>query len=138
MKVKVEGHMDYKPRTVIFSLVGMNSKTSSNEAYKLSVEKGLNSRNIAFKHVVGSYKGTVENSIVAVVEDDVKLDYIRALAFKHDDQESILVINEDRNAFLEFNTGTTEKLGAFRHIDALKASQLDAWTLDGTDYYAVL
>jgi len=131
--------MDYKPRTVIFSLVGLNVPSLEvKNSLKEVVEKGLRARNIAFKHVVGSYKGTVENSIVAIVEDDVKLNYIRALAFRHDDQESILVINEDRTAYLEFNNGTTEKLGAFRHIDALKARELDAWTLDGSDYYAVI
>lgn len=90
------------------------------------------------KRVLGSYKGILETSFVANADTDDKLDAVIQLA-KQYNQESVLIIDEQRRASLFFiKTGQYEPIGDFRAVDAETAKSLDNWTLDGTQYYAVL
>lgn len=128
-------------RFVIFSLKGLNSNTDCS-AYKSKIEAILKAHSIDFKHVLGSYKNTLESSIVAIVDTDLKLDKVRSLAFQ-DDQESILIVDESRRAYLEYNEICTlefkiEPIGNFRHVQVEDIKDFENWTLDGTDYYTCI
>jgi len=113
-----------------------------------ALRSSLKAQGYDFKIVKGSYKGTLETSVLVVVDTDIKLDSIRNIAFK-DGQESILIVNEDRKAYLEYNPkyfgpndgleGDIKSLGTFKAISALEAKDLDNWTLDESEsqYYGV-
>lgn len=121
--------MNLNPR---FAMFATNSKVGDALSMKLMTDN-----NIGFKQVLGSYKGQTENSFVAIVNDDAKLNVIIDIADLWS-QESILVVDENRKAKLVFMKGLeVQKLGDFRPIDVLEAQNLDNWTLDGTQYYAV-
>lgn len=121
--------MNLKPR---FAMFATNSKVGDALSMKLMIDN-----NIGFKKVLGSYKGQTENSFVAIVNNDAKLNVIIDIANQWS-QESILVVDENRKAKLVFMKGLeVQKLGDFRPIDVLEAQNLDNWTLDGTQYYAV-
>jgi hypothetical protein len=135
-------------RFTIFSLKGLDAKDTMDGmgSYRLRhIESILKSKGYGYKVVQGSYKGVFETSVLVVCDTDEKLNYIRDVAFI-DGQESILVVNEDRRAYLEYNkqdqTGLVktapEYIGDFRAITALDAKDLENWTLDGTDYYACI
>jgi hypothetical protein len=121
--------MNLKPR---FAMFATNSQFGDEMAQNI-----MKANDIAFKKVIGSYKGQTENSFVAIVEDDKKLNVIIDIANQWM-QESILIVDESRKARLLFMKGLdSQPLGDFRPIDALEAQNLENWTLDGTQYYAV-
>jgi hypothetical protein len=133
-------------RFAIFSLTGFDLATAIDEksSYRLQhTVSRLKALGYAFKVVKGSYKGVLETSILVICDDDTKLDWVRNTAFQ-DGQESILVVNEDRRATLEYNpigsdyNPEVKAIGNFRSITAIQATELDAWTLDGVDYYACI
>ena len=132
--------MNINKRVVLFSLDQPNKKFTLSSKIEViyNVESFMHNRQIAFKKVLGSYKGIVEDSYCAIIDDDTKLDVIFSIAAKHN-QESILVVDEYRKAYLhDVLTGDVKALGDFKAVDALTAKELDNWTLDGTQYYAVV
>ena len=118
--------MNTLPRFIILS--AHNPKALA-EALKLA--------NLSFKQVLGSYKGTTEDSFVVIANEDAVLSAVKRTAFA-DGQESVLVVNEDRESFLEFADGTKQALGSFQAVSAERAAVLDGWTLDGTQYYSTI
>lgn len=93
---------------------------------------------IGFKKVQGAYKGQLEDSYLVLANEDTYLNTVRKLA-KLYNQESILIVNEDRKAYLEYiGTGKQVYIGQWTSIDSLTAQSLDNWTLDGVNYYACL
>ena len=125
--------MNIKPRIVFFSIQTPNT---SNSEYALGVEAGLTQ--FGFKKVLGSYKGSLENSYMVLCNEDKALEYVQSVAndFK---QESILIVDENRVAYIDFLDCPDKpvKLGDFVSITALEAQSLENWTLDGTNYYSV-
>lgn len=122
--------MNIKKRFVLFAI---NDKDKEKQ-----VEELMTAHKLSFKKVKGSYKGDLEDSYCAVVDEDVKLEIVFHIAAKFN-QESILLVNEDRKAFLvDVLTGDETDLGEFVAIDSSKARQLDNWTLDGSQYYAAI
>lgn len=110
----------------------------NNSEKEQHVEAYMRAHSIGFKKVKGSYKGNMEDSYVAIVDDDVKLDTIFSIAARFS-QESILVVDELRQAsFHDVLTGDVKTVGSFTAVTALEAQGLDGWTLDGTQYYAIL
>lgn len=141
-------------RFAIFSLTGFDLRTGIDEksSYRLEhTTSRLKALGYDFKVVKGSYKGVLETSILVVCDEDNKLEWVRNTAFL-DGQESILIVNEDRRAYLQYNSAiykglfdkteshkpNVELIGDFRSITPLQARDLDNWTLDGNDYYACL
>lgn len=87
------------------------------------------------KIVIGSYKGILEHNILLIVETDDKLLAARNMTF-NDGQESILIVNEDRKAYLEYADGNQVYVGLFKEVNALDIKTLENWTLDGNTYYS--
>jgi ABC-type uncharacterized transport system permease subunit len=138
-------------RFAIFSLKDIDEKVDllqGSYSYRLNfIKEVLKSKGYGFKVVKGSYKGTLETSILVVCDDDAKLEWVRQTAF-NDGQESILVVDESRRASLEFNpnrdikynNAQVENIGMFQSITPVQATELDSWTLDESEsqYYGVL
>lgn len=120
--------MDTKQRFVIFSLDQAGNPATKTE--RESAREFLSTQGIGTKELVGSYKGSQETSILAVVNDSTKLGLVLELA-KSYAQESVLIVDEDRTARLKFIAdGSEQALGSFKAIDAEEAAGLDAWTFD--------
>lgn len=110
----------------------------NNPQYEKGIENTMRLSGIEFKKVLGSYNGNVEDSYVAIIDDDNKLDEIFDIAAGYS-QETILVVDEDRKAYLhDVLTGDVDYIGYFEVIDALQVKELESWTLDGTTYYGVI
>lgn len=98
------------------------------------LESRLTQSGLSYKKVLGSYKNVSETSFVVIASEDHALDFARFEAFHADTQESILIVDEDRKARLEFANGSTIPLGDFQAVSSIEATSLDGWTLDLETY----
>lgn len=130
--------MNFKPEVTLISAFNHKVLTNAeNEARHKELRGELQVRGLNFKEVLGSYKGDVEKTFVVNTNEDKALTMVKVLACLYG-QESILIVDQERKASLyDCNDGTITKLGRFCAVDALEASKLDNWTLDGTQYYTV-
>jgi hypothetical protein len=93
-----------------------------------------------FKEVAGSYKGHSEKGFAIVVQDTADVLTLQDIADEYA-QESVLVLDEERQAFLFYMDGKPkELLGLWMAASKLKASELDAFTYDPSTgaYYIVV
>ena len=110
-----------KPILRPFYIFALN--TNDAKEPHILLDKGLNTKQ--FKTLQGSYKGQVETSYL--VDADFQ-GIVWDLAREYN-QESILYVDENRNAYLEYLAdGRIEKLGKFQAITNVK--NLDAYTVD--------
>jgi hypothetical protein len=125
--------MNTRSRFVLFSIERPNNK---NDSYK--PDTGLRLSKYGFKQVIGSYNGQTEDSYMVLANEDDALNEVIAIA-KEFNQESILVVDENRIATLQFLTSPANAtiLGSWTPIEALEAQSLENWTLDQTNYYTV-
>lgn len=91
----------------------------------------LDGSKLAYKEVVGMYKGVLERSFLVVDETITIEDSIRSLArqFK---QESYLKVNADtRESFLIYpNSLQVESIGVFTEVSEAEALAQSAYTFD--------
>jgi len=127
--------MNNKPRIVFFSI---QTPTTNNSDYIGYVESIISK--YGFKEVLGSYKGVLEKSYMVIAKEDKALEQVMGLAEQFN-QESVLIVDENRKATLKFVDGgelDKTELGNFVSISALEAQNLENWTLAGTNYYSVI
>ena len=90
------------------------------------------------KVVEGVYHGQTEKSILVLLDSkflSVDLGYMKNYGMIFD-QESILFVDADRKAELQFpSTNKAEKLGNFVAVTKGIAIQCNNYTQDGQDYY---
>jgi hypothetical protein len=79
--------------------------------------------------VKGCYKGQEKDSFKVNVNDPIDLGAVDAAA-RHFEQESYLVIDSDRIAWLCYLKGRTVRLGEFVVVSEFEAKAQDAWTFD--------
>ncbi len=92
--------------------------------------KQIRKLGLPFKCLVGSYEGTLEDSYLITYETMSNLRKIEILADKFS-QESILILNEDRDTFLYYLDGTAyDDLGKFTEVSRAKAYENKNWSLD--------
>jgi hypothetical protein len=110
---------------VVFSAFKSNKSLDDNQADTIVACAELIRRDIPLKIVKGCYKGEQETSILVNL---VHFDVVLALA-KRFGQESILVVDTERNAKLVFcKDESTQVLGKW--AQAFPPYQEDAYTLD--------
>lgn len=126
---------------VVFSIDG-----ESDWQRRLTFEQFLADRSIGFKQVIGSYKGVQEHAWIINARDWAEIREWQPFEF----QESILHLGPwhqgsltqaaGREATLAFaDQGQSDiRLGTFQQVSKALALSLDAWTLDGGEYYACL
>jgi len=101
-----------------------------NDRATFGLHLGLTRHKIPFKWVKGFYQGFNEDSFLCVPRGPSDVIEIWKLA-KINNQESVLHLDQDRNATLAFlNGGENLPLGKFRPCSALRAAECDAWTFD--------
>ena len=90
----------------------------------------IRSLGLPFKCLVGSYKGTLEDSFLVTYDTYEQYEKVLKLARKFS-QESVLMLNEDRDATLYYlESGDLINLGPFVSVLRKIAYSMDAWTLD--------
>ena len=110
----------------IISAERFNLSVEDNKARTFDLVKEMLRLGLSFTAVKGVYKGTAEQSFI-VFTHDMPEGWIMA-TMRRLDQESILVVEQDKGASLVYADGNTEYLGKFqRHDGALDG--LEAYTL---------
>jgi len=127
-----------KPFVIISAERSINT-AKENKKNHLDLWLQLKGEGFSIKEVEGVYKGTVEKSILVVLNQ--RWLAVGLATFKNYasifDQESILFVDEERNASLIFpyNKENSEKLGKFIAVTKGIATQMSNYTFDGKDHY---
>ena len=127
-----------KPFVIISAEKYINT-AEENKKNHLDLWSQLKVEGFSIKEVEGVYEGTIEKSILVVLNKRwlaVELaTFINYAAIFN--QESILFVDEERNASLIFpyNRENSEKLGKFIAVPKGIAIQMSNHTFDGKDHY---
>ena len=112
---------------------------ASNEQETHTVMHLLSEKDIAFKVLLGSYKGTLETSFL------IHKSYFKDIKELVKNEESILSLSNlqkggvREGSLIFIKTGQTTSLGIFEEITKEEANDLEAWSFDCKDnkYYGV-
>ena len=124
---------------VIISAERFTNTIEENEKKHNELMTQLKKDKFSIKEVEGVYKGTVEKSIIVILNK--RWLAVELATFKNYaaifNQESILFVDEERNASLIFpyNKENSEKLGKFIAVSKGIAIQMSNYTFDGQDHY---
>ncbi len=125
------------PKCIIMSAEYYTESEESNKERTSDLYDLIRDSGMGFKMVVGSYKGVMEQSFLVVYSNDQELALLNNFA-KSFQQESILVLDEDRNASLMYcKDRKIEALGRLREVTKEKARELDAYTLTNDAYFTI-
>jgi len=115
-------------KAIIMSAERFDASMGQNSIATDELRAALASSNYSFKEVLGMYKGVSETSFFVEYNNGGALADLNSLASFYD-QESILHLDEDRNASLVYCDSDEEtKVGLFQAIDKSEAFKLDAYT----------
>ena len=115
---------------VIFSVDQATAALSDNIRARTSLATELTLAGISYKELLGSYLGQTETSFICSIDH---YDFVKQVA-KLNQQQSILVIDNERQASLVYVDGTKVagrnflKLGTFKAVPRDIARAQDAWT----------
>ena len=123
---------------VIISAERFTNTIEENEKNHNELLTQLKKDKFSIKEVEGVYQGTVEKSILVILNQ--RWLAVELATFKNYaaifDQESILFVDEERNASLIFpKGGLSENLGKFIAVTKGIATQMSNYTFDGKDHY---
>lgn len=124
---------------VIISAERFTNTIEENEKKHNELMTQLKKDKFSIKEVEGVYQGTVEKSILVILNK--RWLAVELATFKNYaaifDQESILFVDEERNASLIFTKQPwlSEKLGKFIAVTKGIATQMSNYTFDGKDHY---
>jgi hypothetical protein len=113
-----------------------------NSARNNQLDNHLKKSGLSYKHLISCYKNKTESSYLVEYDTLDQRNELEKLAQFYD-QETILLLDEDRNAVLynESEYGLTQiPLGKLRDISFNVAKELDAWSYCPVNdqYYGVL
>ena len=123
---------------VIISAERFTNTIEENEKNHNELLTQLKKDKFSIKEVEDVYQGTVEKSILVILNQ--RWLAVELATFKNYaaifNQESILFVDEERNASLIFpQGGLSEKLGKFIAVSKGIAIQMSNYTFDGKDHY---
>jgi len=123
---------------VIISAERFTNTIEENKKNHLDLWLQLKRDGFSIKEVEGVYQGTVEKSIIVILNQ--RWLAVELATFKNYaaifNQESILFVDEERNASLVFPKQVeAEKLGKFIAVPKGIAIQMSNYTFDGQDHY---
>ena len=124
---------------VIISAERFTNTIKENKKNHLDLWLQLKRDGFSIKEVEGVYQGTTEKSILVILNK--RWLAVELATFKNYaaifNQESILFVDEERNASLIFTKQPwlTEKLGKFIAVTKGIATQMSNYTFDGKDHY---
>jgi hypothetical protein len=90
-----------------------------------ALESKLKLWDVAFKRSLGCFKNRREVNFVVITDENTAIDLLRE--FK---QDSALVLDSRRNAYLLDATGATKSIGKFKAVPEDIALRNDGWTFD--------
>ena len=131
--------LEVKKPFVIISAERFTNTIEENEKNHNELMTQLKKDKFSIKEVEGVYQGTVEKSIIVILNK--RWLAVELATFKNYaaifDQESILFVDEERNASLIFTKQPwlTQKLGKFIAVTKGIATQMSNYTFDGKDHY---
>lgn len=119
------------PTTVILSAEKYDLSERENVNRMVKLVNLLDGLGLEYKKVYSRYKNSNETSLMVILSDPDQTENLRELADQFE-QESILVLNPDRTAYLLFADGGESHFGLkqFREISANTAKELDNTTFD--------
>jgi hypothetical protein len=119
-----------KKPVIIFSVYKAGLIDSENERNHENAKKTLASWKIPYKELIGCYKKSQEKSFL-VFDNLQNMVNIYELV-RLNNQESILLLDENRNAELVYiaDNPKREKLGKFKAVDKETAEKKDNFTFD--------
>lgn len=123
---------------VIISAERFTNTIKENKKNHLDLWLQLKRDGFSIKEVEGVYQGTTEKSILVILNK--RWLAVELATFKNYaaifNQESILFVDEERNASLIFpKGGLSENLGKFIAVTKGIATQMSNYTFDGRDHY---
>ena len=124
---------------IIISAERFTNTIEENKKNHLDLWLQLKRDGFSIKEVEGVYQGTTEKSILVILNQ--RWLAVELATFKNYaaifNQESILFVDEERNASLIFpyNKENSEKLGKFIAVSKGIATQMSNYTFDGKDHY---
>jgi hypothetical protein len=131
--------LEVKKPFVIISAERFTNTIEENEKKHNELMTQLKKDKFSIKEVEGVYQGTVEKSILVILNK--RWLAVELATFKNYaaifNQESILFVDEERNASLIFTKQPwlSEKLGKFIAVTKGIATQMSNYTFDGKDHY---
>lgn len=125
---------------IVFSVFRQDQNTQVNFRNHMLVSELLHADLLSFKELVGSYKGTLENSYMVFIPFErlpLAMEKIRKIAERYG-QESMLYIDNENKAELLYLNGHVEKLGRFTSVPREEALKHESFSLDlSTDTYYI-
>ena len=131
--------LEVKKPFVIISAERFTNTIEENEKNHNELMAQLKKDKFSIKEVEGVYQGTVEKSIIVILNK--RWLAVELATFKNYaaifNQESILFVDEERDASLIFTKQPwlTQKLGKFIAVTKGIATQMSNYTFDGKDHY---
>jgi hypothetical protein len=126
---------------IIFSVFQKDKPAKDNFTAHMLVESLLKTAQLDYKELGGMYKGTPEQSFLVVAPFghlSPVLANIRKIAKRYN-QESILYIDNEKNAYLDDLIGQVEKIGKLTPTTQEDAVKQDGYSLDlSTGQYYVI
>jgi len=122
---------------LIISGFKKNNESAANWARHDLLEEHLLISNQAFKQLTGTYEGIEELGFLVVLFNEEDKAFICSLAVRFE-QECVLYLNEDRDAFfIDLKTGEEKLAGKFKNVGKYKPTSGD-FTYDGVYYYQIV
>jgi len=123
---------------VIFSVEKKDLNKVQNKARTEPIESYLKRAEIPFKKIIGSYFGTLETSFIISHKNYTEDRILRGEIFDRFDQESILHVDKDKTAKLEYSGGFFEEIGTLKRVTVAEAmNNEDNFSIDGNSAYIV-
>lgn len=112
---------------IVFSVYQSSLSNAENKVNHEKALQVLKDNRIAFKPVIGCYKGTLEKSII-IPDELATYKIIHDLTTEYN-QESVLELDEDRRASLYFKGNEqVESIGVMTCVTKKEAMSQDSWT----------
>lgn len=116
------------PIALLFSVFKGNRRKSDNVMCHIAAYDELVRNGVPFKEVSGMYKNESELSFIVFGDKAVQTGMVIAKSFN---QESVLLLDQDRNATLiDCKTDTSTPLGRFKAVHESIAKRSTGWTFD--------
>lgn len=129
--------MNIQPQTFIISAEREELTKEQNLFRTEQLKQMLIKNKIQYTVAQGCYKGQTEIAFVCIAYYQEQAETIKLLAFTHFKQESVLYIDSNGEASLDYATGYTQMLGGFRQVTESQALASDAYSkVDGRYYLA--
>ena len=99
----------------------------------------LKSNKFSFNQAMSCYQGNKERSFVILINDDLELELLKAVAMKYN-KESILFQDSNGISQLLFTDGSNQVaiLGKLREVDNKEALSKDDYTILKGKYYSII